>query len=244
MTTWLPLPASANAGEIDFLMMLVHGLMLVLFAGWMVYLAWVLFRFRRARQPRADHHGASGGFATWTEVGVVVAEGVLLVAFALPMWYSRTATPPRDPRALVVHVIARQYAWDVQYPGPDGQFGESRIELVGPSNLTGLDRSSPFGKDDIIASALHVPIGRQVVAQLSSMDVIHSFGLPNFRVKQDVIPGMLSTVWFRPTVLGEFDIACSQLCGLGHYRMRSSVIVESDASFQKFLADEAALLVK
>lgn len=241
MTRWLPLAASAHAAEIDYVMLLVHGLMLVLFVGWAVYFGWVLVRFRRRRQPHADYRGASGRVATGTEIAVVVAEGVLLIAIALPIWFKRTGAPPQDPHALVVRVVAEQYAWNIHYPGTDGHFGDTAIGLVSATNPLGLDRSSASGKDDIVeVNLMHVPIGREVIVQLSSKDVIHSFGLPNFRVKQDVIPGMLSTVWFTPTVAGEFDIVCSQLCGLGHYRMRGTIVVESEERFAKFLADEAA----
>ena len=243
MSTFLPAAASSHAAAIDFVLLLVHILMLVLFVGWAAYFAWVLVRFRHRRQPAARYHGAKGNVAKMTEFGVVVAEGVLLIVFALPLWFARTAPPPRDPRALVIRVVAEQFAWNVHYPGHDGHFGATALDQITPTNPLGLDRSSPYGHDDITTQNLiHVPINRQVVIQLSSKDVIHSFGLPNFRVKQDVIPGMLSTVWFTPTVEGEFDIACSQLCGLGHYRMRGSIIVESESAFAKYLADEAAFI--
>ena len=86
---------------------------------------------------------------------------------------------------------------------------------------------------------LHLPIGRPVIIELSSKDVIHSFGIPAMRVKQDVVPGLRSSIWFTPTMTGDFDVACSQLCGSGHYRMRAVITVESEAEFRKFLADEA-----
>ena len=89
---------------------------------------------------------------------------------------------------------------------------------------------------------LHLPINRPVVIQLSSKDVIHSFGVPAMRVKTDATPGLLSPVWFTPTLAGQFDIACSQLCGLGHFRMKATITVESDAEYRAFLAAEAALL--
>jgi cytochrome c oxidase subunit 2 len=245
MARWLPLAASAHAGQIDFIMQLVHVLMAVMFVGWAIYFGWVLVRFRRGRQPKADYRGAKGHLAKGAELAVVIAEGVLLLVFALPVWFTRTSAAPDDPRALVVRVVAEQYAWNVHYPGADGRFGQTNIKLISVTNPVGLDRESPFGKDDIVTiNALHVPIGRPVVVQLSSKDVIHSFGLPNFRVKQDVIPGMLSSVWFTPTVEGQFDIACSQLCGLGHYRMRGTVVVESQAAFERFLAEEAANIGK
>jgi len=242
MTRFLPPAASSHAGEIDFVLTLVHILMLVLFAGWATYFAWVLIRFRRGRQPRADAAGATGHFAFGIEVGVVVAEAVLLVVFALPLWFKRTAAQPSDGNAIVVRVVAEQFAWNVHYPGPDGRFGSTSVALVTPTNPLGLDRNSPGGKDDIfVLGLLHVPVGRQVIIQLSSKDVIHSFGVPAMRVKQDAIPGLFTPVWFVPTQTGEFDIACSQLCGLGHYRMRGLITVESEDAFRKFLAEQAAL---
>lgn len=243
MTRFLPVAASSHAGEIDFVLTLVHVLMLVLFVGWSAYFAWVLVRFRRRRQPRADAHGTTGRFAFWTEVGVVAAEALLLVVFALPLWFKRTsAQPAQTPDAIVIRVVAEQFAWNVHYPGADGQFGRTSVALVTPTNPLGLDRNSPGGKDDVVVlSVVHLPVGRPVIIQLSSKDVIHSFGVPAMRVKQDAIPGLFTPVWFTPTRTGEFEIACSQLCGLGHYRMRAVITVESDEAFRKFLADEAAL---
>jgi cytochrome c oxidase subunit 2 len=242
MTRWLPPAASSHAGQIDFVLTLVHVLMLVLFVGWSAYFLWVLVRFRRGRQPRANAAGAKGRIAFWIEVGVVAAEAILLVVFALPIWFKRTAAQPSDTNAVVVRIVAEQFAWNVHYPGPDGQFGATSISLVTPTNPLGLNRNSPGAKDDIVVlSQLHLPIGRPVVIQLSSKDAIHSFGVPAMRVKQDAIPGLFTPVWFTPTTPGVFDIACSQLCGLGHYRMRAILTVESEEAFRKFLADEAAL---
>ena len=240
MSRFLPPAASGHAGEIDFVLTLVHILMLALFAGWATYFIWVLIRFRQRRQPRADAAGAAGRFAFWIEVGVVVAEAVLLVVFALPLWFKRTAAQPSEAGAIVVRVVAEQFAWNVHYPGPDGRFGTTSIALVTPTNPIGLDRNSPGAKDDIVVlGQLHLPVGRQVIVQLSSKDVIHSFGVPAMRVKQDAIPGLFTPVWFVPTRTGEFDIACSQLCGLAHYRMRGIITVESDDAFRTFLAEAA-----
>jgi cytochrome c oxidase subunit 2 len=224
-------------------MTLVHLLMLVLFVGWGTYFTFVLFRFRRARNPRANPDGARGRFALATEIGVVIAEAVLLVIFALPLWFDRTSAQPTTDGAVVIRVVAEQFAWNVHYPGADGRFGETKLSLVTPTNPLGLDRQSPFGKDDIVLiSQMHLPVNRPVIVQLSSKDVIHSFGVPAMRVKQDANPGVSTPVWFTPTMTGEFDIACSQLCGLGHYRMRGVITVESEEAFRKFLADEAAAL--
>jgi cytochrome c oxidase subunit 2 len=241
MTRFLPAAASAHAGQVDFVLTLVHVLMVVLFLGWGAYFAWVLVRFRRARQPRADFDGARGRVAFFTEVGVVVAEAVLLVVFALPLWFNRTAAEPAERNATVVRVVAEQFTWNVHYAGPDGRFGETRAQLISPTNPLGLDRQSPYGRDDVVeVGQIHVPVNRQVIVQLSSKDVIHSFGVPAMRVKRDAIPGLYAPVWFEPTRTGQFEIACSQLCGLGHYRMRGVVIVESDEAFRRFLNEESA----
>ena len=243
MSRWLPPAASSHAAGIDFVMLLVHGLMLLLFVGWSVYLAYVLFRFRQRAHPRARPDGASGRFAFATEVAIVVAEAALLVVFALPLWFERTSARPAAPSAIVIRVVAEQFAWTAHYPGADGRFGEARPARISDTNPIGLDRASPYGADDLVVpGVLHVPVNRPVVLELSSKDVIHSFGVPAMRVKQDVVPGLNTPVWFTPIVSGRYEITCSQLCGLAHYRMRGFLVVESAEEFSRFLAEEAAAL--
>jgi cytochrome c oxidase subunit II len=232
---------SSHAPDIDLVVWLVHVLMGVLFAGWGLYFVYVLVRFRRGRQPRANADGAKGRFALGTEIGVVVAEVVLLLVFALPIWFKQTSAQPSDSTAVVVRVVAEQFAWNVHYPGADGRFGATSLALVSPTNPVGLDRASPFGKDDlVVVGELHAIVDRPVIIQLSSKDMIHSFGVHAMRVKQDAIPGVVAPVWFTPTAAGDFEIACSQLCGLGHYKMRGVIKVETEAAYRKYLADESA----
>ena len=239
MSRWLPPAASAHAGEIDFVLLLVHILMFALFAGWSLYFTWVLFRFRRKRQPNADPRGATGRLAVFVEAGVVVAEVVLLVVFALPLWFQRTSARPNDPNAIVIRVVAEQFVWNVHYPGADGQFGPASVGLISPTNPLGLDRSSSTGRDDIVLlSQIHLPVNRPVIIQLSTKDVIHSFGIPAMRVKQDAMPGLFTPVWFTPTHTGTFEVVCSQLCGLGHYRMRGVITVERPENFTIWLASQ------
>jgi cytochrome c oxidase subunit 2 len=172
---------------------------------------------------------------------VIVAEAVLLVVFALPIWFSRTAAQPSQTQAVVVRVVAEQFAWNVHYPGADGLFGETAIALVSPTNPLGLDRQSPAGRDDVTdVNRIHLPVHRPAIVHLSSKDVIHSFGVPAMRVKRDANPGLSGPVWFTPSERGTFEIACSQLCGLAHFRMRGTIVVESDAAFAEYLAREAA----
>lgn len=245
MSRFLPPVASAHGSDVDWVLTLVHWLVFILFAGWGAYFLWVLVRFRQRRQPVADYAGARGRLATMSEAGVVVAEAVLLVVIALPLWFSRTSTPPDATNAVVIRVVAEQFLWNVHYPGGDGIFGQTAVELITDTNPLGLDRASPGGRDDLVLiNDLHVPIDQPVVIQLSSKDVVHSFGVAALRIKQDVIPGLLSPVWFTPTAIGTFEIACSQLCGMAHYTMRGVVTVETEANFQQFLAAEAALQVR
>jgi cytochrome c oxidase subunit 2 len=148
---------------------------------------------------------------------------------------------PVEQQATVVRVVAEQFIWNVQYQGPDGLFGRTRFDLVGPDNPLGLDISDPAARDDVwMQNQLNLPVGRPVIVHLSSKDVIHSFGLPQMRVKQDAIPGIEQRLWFTPTRTGEWEITCSQLCGLGHYRMRGFYAIQTQADFNAWLASQPA----
>jgi cytochrome c oxidase subunit 2 len=234
-----PAQASTHAAEVDHMTILVHWLMLVLFVGWGFFFLFVLFRFRKSANPKASYTGAHGKFAKSTEVAVALIEIGLLIFYAIPAWATRVKAFPAESQAVVVKVVAEQFAWNVQYPGPDGKFGRTDIKLVSADNPLGLDRSDPNAKDDITTiNQLNLPIDRPVLVHLSSKDVIHSFGLYEMRVKQDAIPGMTIPVWFIPNRVGEYEIACSQLCGLGHFRMRGFLTIQSAADYQKWYDDQ------
>jgi cytochrome c oxidase subunit 2 len=245
MLEWLGMPVagSSHAGDVDHLMALVHWLMVVLFVGWSTFFIYVLVRFRRAAQPAAMHEGMRGRWSTWIEGGILAAEIVLLAYFSVPVWSARVDAFPSEQQSTVVRVVAEQFAWNVHYPGPDGRFGRTDMRLLRPSNPLGLDRSDPAAKDDITTiNQLNVPVNKPVIVHLSSKDMVHSFALPQMRVKQDAIPGIGQPVWFTPTLTGEWEIACSQLCGLGHYRMRGFYAVQTAADYEAWLAEETARL--
>ena len=148
---------------------------------------------------------------------------------------------PDDSKAVHVRIVAEQFAWNVHYPGKDGIFGKTDPKLMSASNPIGLDPSDPNGADDIATiNQLHIPVNMPVLAQLTSKDVIHSFTLPVMRVKQDVIPGQSIPVWFEAKETGDFEIACAQLCGLGHYRMRGFFTVDSKEKFSAWLDEQIA----
>jgi len=235
----LPIAASTHAGEIDEMIVLVHWLMAILFVGWGLFFIYVLFRFRKGANPKASYTGAKGKISKGTEVAVAVVEVILLVFYAIPAWAKRVKTLPSESEAVVVKVVGEQFAWNVQYPGPDGKFGRTDVKLVAADNPLGLDRSDPAAKDDVTTiNQLNLPVDRPVLVHLMSKDVIHSFGLYEMRIKQDVIPGMSIPVWFIPNRVGQYEIACSQLCGLGHFRMRGFVTIQSQADYQKWFDDQ------
>jgi cytochrome c oxidase subunit 2 len=234
-----PIQASTHAAEVDHMTILVHWLMLVLFIGWGFFFLFVLVRFRKGANPKASYTGAHGKFAKSTEVAVALIEIALLVFYAIPAWATRVKAFPSETEAVVVRVVAEQFAWNIHYPGPDGKFGRTDIKLVSADNPLGLDRKDPDAKDDIATiNQLNLPIDRPVLVHLSSKDVIHSFGLYEMRVKQDAIPGMSIPVWFIPNRVGEYEIACSQLCGLGHFRMRGFITIQSAADYKKWYDDQ------
>ena len=243
MVDWLRMPAaaSAHAGDVDQIMALVHWLMLVLFVGWSIFFVYVLVRFRRGANPAASHHGVRGRWSTWVEGGVLAAEVILLAFFSIPAWSARVDAFPSEQQSTVVRVVAEQFAWNVHYPGRDGRFGRTDIGLLSATNPLGLDRTDPAGRDDITTiNRLNLPVGRPVIVYLSSKDMVHSFTLPQMRVKQDAVPGIAQPVWFTPTRTGEWEIACSQLCGLGHYRMRGFYTIQTPEDFATWLASETA----
>jgi len=239
----LPPQASAHAAQIDGMIVILHWLMLVLGVGWGIFFVYTLIRFRASAHAKADYEGVKSHTSSYLEVAVAVVETVILLGFAIPAWAVRVNAFPPEEGATVIHVIAKQFEWHTVYPGPDGRFGRRDASLITPTNAIGLDRSDPNGADDIhTINQLNLPVDTPVIAYLSTMDVIHSFGITSMRVKQDAIPGMEIPVWWEPTLMGDYEINCSQLCGLGHYRMRGFLTIMNQADYQSFLTEEGARL--
>lgn len=239
----LPAQASAHAAEVDQMMVLLHWVMAILFVIWAAFFIYTLVRFRQGANPKADYAGVKSHTSSYLEIAVAVVEAVLLVGFAIPAWATRINAFPLESDSTVVRVVAKQFEWQAQYPGRDGRFGRTRLDLITPTNTLGLDRSDPDGRDDIATiNQLYLPLGKPVLVRLSSQDVIHSFSIVQMRVKQDAIPGMEIPVWWEPTVAGNYEINCSQLCGLSHYRMRGAVTVMQPNEFQEWLDKETAAL--
>jgi cytochrome c oxidase subunit 2 len=150
------------------------------------------------------------------------------------------AKAPAD--AIKVEVLGKQFAWSFRYAGPDGKFGRTDIKLINDAggNPFGIDDKDPAGNDDIVSSTLHVPAGTPVALTLKSRDVIHSFFVRELRLKQDLVPGMEIPLYFQADKIGSYELACAELCGLGHHQMRSSLEVMSAADFEKWKRQQAA----
>lgn len=218
----LPEPASNIGTEIDsiyYLILIITGAIFVLVE---VALIVFLVRYRRRDGRRAEYsHGNKTAEVVWTVIPFIL---VLYIAYASNgVWLrakeaDRTGSAPTD--AVPMRVTAKQFEWNVTYPGPDGR----------------LDTADDFTE----RNRLNLPLDRAVRIELASEDVIHSFFLPDLRVKQDAVPGMVIPVWFEATKAGEFDWACAELCGLGHYRMRGSVTVHEAGGFERWQAEQTA----
>ena len=236
----LPVLASEHGQQVDALIIYVHWLMIVLFVGWLAYFGYVLLRFRRSRNPRADYFGVRSHASNYIEGAVALVEGILLVAVAVPFWAKAVDKFPKDSDATVIQVVGQQFNWNARYPGKDGIFGKQEMRWVTDQNLFGVDPNDPNGKDDIQVNGLgemHVPINKPVICYISSKDVIHSFKIIAMRVTQDAIPGMRIPIWFQPTQTGRFQINCARLCGNSHFAMSGgSLVVDTPEDYQKWLS--------
>lgn len=237
-----PPNASSHGYQIDHILEFCHWFMGALFVGWSAFFIFVLIRFRKRRQPVADYHGVRGPISTHLEFSVVLIEAVLLLGFAIPLWAKRVNEFPPGKEAVLVHVVAQQFSFNYHLPGPDGQFGRRDVSFVSNSNPVGLDPNDPAGKDDIVTTGeLHVPVNRPVIVELSSKDVIHDFFVPHMRIAGDAIPGSLIPIWFTPIKTGTYEVICGQLCGLGHYGMKGTLVVDTPQDYQAWLKERAEL---
>ena len=278
----LPINSASHGLMIDNMIGWVHWVMLILFAGWGIYLIIAVIKFSARLNPKADYHGVQSHFSRYIEYGVIIVEAFLLIGLSIPLYAQLKTTLPNDNDVHHVRVVAQQFAWNIHYPGADGKFGKTDITLVDEeSNPIGLDRNSQFGADDFVTiNQMHLPVDKQVMIHLSSKDVIHSFGIPEMRIKQDAIPGMTIPFFFTPTMTSSeflnkikgterfnpkgnygfdkdvwenlndkskrefrgYQIACAQLCGNSHYKMRGFVTIETEAEYNAWLSEQAEYL--
>ncbi|MBP86127.1 MAG: cytochrome c oxidase subunit II [Planctomycetaceae bacterium] len=222
---WLPDDVSENGGVIDNLFMFILYLTGVIFIGTSIALFLFMWKFdaEKNAEPVKFTHGSHTLEIVWS---ILPAAALLFIAiYQMNAWVDAKMKRPTEmigrsevPKRPLVEVTGRQFEWRLRYAGADGQIGT-------PDDLHAVND-------------LHIPVNQEVVITLKSQDVLHSFFLPNLRVKQDAVPGMKQFVWFQANEVGAFDIVCAELCGWGHYKMRGRLTVESQEDFDKWFAEQ------
>jgi cytochrome c oxidase subunit 2 len=242
-TWWLPVAASAAAPGIDHHFVTTFILMGIVFVAAQVSLGYLVWKYREGGSSHSVvyTHGNPKLEILWTVLTAILFIGLNLMSSSI--WASERFRPA-EPSAVRVEVTGMQFAWYFRYPGPDGKFGATRPELedasAGGQGALGLDSQDPASKDDIVVNTMVVPVNREIEVILRAHDVIHSFFVPAMRFKQDAVPGLAIHMHFTPTQTGDFEIACAELCGMGHYRMHGIVRVVSQDEFDKWLAAREA----
>ena len=199
-----PKDASLYGYKTDVLNGWLHILMLILFVCWGIFLVYVLVKFSSSNNPKASYHGMKGKFSKYAEGAVILFEVFLLFALAIPGYtdLKYEGIDSKEDAEVEIRVVAQQFQWNIHYPGEDGIFGQTYADSVddGSQNFIGLSRQG-HGADDIVTmNQLHIPKNKKVKIRLSSRDVIHSFALPEMRVKQDAVPGMEIPIYFTATM--------------------------------------------
>jgi cytochrome c oxidase subunit 2 len=237
---WFPQLTSVHGAEIDGVfraVLIVTGIAFVITQGMLGYF---VARYGSRGSEHADywHDNPKAEFFLLTGTAIIL---VILVFMGQRVWlkYYFSGLPENS---LTVQVTGQQFQWNFHYAGADGKFGKTDLRLVGPTNFIGLDENDPDAKDDIVTIGdMHIPMNKPIIVRLRSKDVIHSFFLPNFRVKQDAVPGLSIEVPFTPDTAGSWEIACAELCGNNHFKMKGKITVDaSDADFEKWMKEQLA----
>jgi cytochrome c oxidase subunit II len=238
-TWWFPPPISQHGLEYDVQFMRTLVVTGIIFFLAQFALGWVIFRFRDDGKRAHYTHGNNRLESIWTTATAVLFIG--LVAMGTHIWAAVHLSEP-DPNAIPIECMAKQFTFTFRYPGPDGKFGRTDLKLVNDSagNPMGLDDQDPAAKDDIVSASLKVPAGKPIKLILHSRDVIHNFFVREIRLKQDIVPGMEIPLYFQADKIGVYEIPCSELCGLGHFQMRSTMEVMSPDNYEKWKVQQAA----
>lgn len=246
---WFPVDIAVHGALIDRQFSITFIVMGIIFVTAQLGLAYLVWKYRRREDSRKALYllGHSGLELTWLVSAAVIFIGLEVVGFRT--WAQMQYSGP-EPQAMKIEVWGEQFAWYFRYPGPDGRFGPVHPALMNDAlgNYLGLDRRhDAASRDDIVTATLGIPVETPVELILRSKDVIHSFFVPELRLKQDLVPGMEIPIHFITTRQaltqngGRYEIVCAQLCGLGHFRMRAFLQVMTKRDFHKWLQKQAAM---
>ena len=233
LSPWRETPIASNWGFIDDTVGLTFIVTTFGFVAVIMFLAYCLFRFRHQEGRRAAYEPENQKLEGWL-AGVTTVAVILLLAPGLAVW-GQYITVPSD--ASEVEAIGAQWSWSFRLPGEDGKLGATDVRFIDSTNPLGVNPADPRGRDDLIVTngELHLPVGKPVKLLLRSVDVLHDFYVPQIRAKMDLVPGIVTYLWFTPTKTGEYEILCAAFCGLGHPQMRGKLVVESETDYRTWL---------
>ncbi|MBI3665191.1 MAG: cytochrome c oxidase subunit II [Acidobacteria bacterium] len=234
-TWWFPVAISEHARQVDTQFMFTLVVTGVIFIVAQLALGYVVFNYGRRRSGAATYsHGNNTMEVLWTSATAILFIGLTIMGGSV---WARVHFMGAPPGAIPIEVTGQQFVWNMRYAGPDGKFGALDIRQINDAggNPLGVDSKDPAGKDDIVVPTMAVPVNRPVELILRTKDVTHSFFVPELRLKQDTVPGMTIRIHFTAETVGKYEIACAELCGLGHYKMRSFLEVMEPADFEKWL---------
>jgi cytochrome c oxidase subunit 2 len=234
LSPWYFTPIASNWGTIDDTVTITFWVTGFVFVGVNLFLAYCVLRYRHRKGGTAHYEPENKKLETWL-IGLTTIGVVAMLAPGLFVW-AKFVDVPKD--AAVFEVVGKQWYWGFRFPGKDGVLGTVDARYVSDTNPFGINPDDPNGQDDVLISSpeVHLPMGKPLKALLRSIDVLHDFTVPQFRVKMDLVPGLVTYVWFTPIRTGKFDLLCEELCGIAHFTMRGKVIVEEEAAFQAWLS--------
>lgn len=235
LSPWWFTPIASNWQMMDDTVNVTFWVTGIVFVAVNLFLAYAVIRYRhRKGGEKAHYEPENKKLEWWLTIGTSVGIAAML-APGLAVW-AKFVTVPEE--AAVVEVLGQQWNWSYRLPGRDETLGKTDIRFVGIDNPFGMDADDPAGQDDVLISSpeLHLPIDKPVKVVLRSKDVNHQFAVPQFRVKMDMVPGMVTYFWLTPTRTGSFDALCEQLCGMAHFAMRGRVVVDEQADYDTWLA--------
>jgi cytochrome c oxidase subunit 2 len=234
MSPWWFTPIASNWTTMDDTVILTFWVTGVVFVVVNLFLAWVVLRYRHKKNQKADYEPENKKLEWWLTIVTSIGVAAML-APGLFVW-GKFVVVPED--AAIVEAVGQQWHWSFRFPGEDGKLGHSSASLITRDNPFGIDPEDPLGSDDVLVASpeLRLPVDQPVKVLLRSKDVLHNFTVTQFRVKMDLVPGMVTYLWLTPTVPGEYEILCEELCGVGHFAMRGRVIVTPREEFDTWLA--------
>lgn len=243
-------PASDHGERVDTMLYITLAVTFIVFVATQIALFWFSYKYQEKEGRKAYYFPHNNRLELiWTVIPAIVL--TVLVGFGLYYWYEITGEAPKN--AQVVEVTGSQFKWEFRYPGADGELGKKYYREIDPlkNNPLGQVWSDPANRDDVVTGEMHIPVGRPVKLVIYAKDVIHDVGLPHFRLKMDAVPGQPTTMWFTPKFTTrqmkekygddfEYEIACDQMCGRGHFSMRGNLVVESPAEYNVWLKKQKA----